>query len=77
MISVNIYEAKTRLSALIGEVENKGESVLICRNGKPVAELRAAVSVPDPFACDPALKVTFHKSPALPLDPEDWPEAFA
>jgi len=77
MISVNIYEAKTRLSALIREVENKGESIRICRNGKPVAELRAAVSVPDPFACDPALKVTFHKSPALPLEPEDWPEAFA
>ena len=36
---VNIHEAKTQLSALLAEVEKTGEKVLICRHGKPVADL--------------------------------------
>jgi antitoxin (DNA-binding transcriptional repressor) of toxin-antitoxin stability system len=39
MQKVNIHEAKTRLSALLADVEKKGETFIICRNGKPVAEL--------------------------------------
>ena len=39
MTTVNIHEAKTRLSALIAEVERLGEKVTICRYGRPVAEL--------------------------------------
>ena len=35
----NIHEAKTRLSAVLTEVEQKGETFVICRNGRPVAEL--------------------------------------
>jgi len=38
MDRVNVHEAKTRLSALLAEVEG-GKKILICRNGKPVAEL--------------------------------------
>ena len=36
--TVNIHEAKTRLSAILVEIE-KGESYLICRNGKPIADI--------------------------------------
>ena len=39
MQKLNIHEAKTKLSAVLLEVEQKGESFLICRNGRPVAEL--------------------------------------
>ena len=35
---VNVYEAKTRLSALLAEVE-AGGSVVIARAGRPVARL--------------------------------------
>lgn len=38
MKTVNIHEAKTTLSALLAEVE-RGEEVVIARNGKPVAKL--------------------------------------
>ncbi|HCE44392.1 MAG TPA: type II toxin-antitoxin system prevent-host-death family antitoxin [Lentisphaeria bacterium] len=38
MQSVNVHEAKTRLSSLLAEIE-KGKSFLICRNGKVVADL--------------------------------------
>ena len=36
---VNIHEAKTNLSQLLLEVEEKAEKIQICRNGKPIAEL--------------------------------------
>jgi len=36
---VNIYEAKTRLSALIAEVERTGEEIVIRRHNVAVAKL--------------------------------------
>ena len=36
---LNIHEAKTKLSAVLMQIEKTGKSVVICRNGKPVAEL--------------------------------------
>jgi len=36
--SINIYEAKTRLSKLVDQAA-AGQDVLICRAGKPVARL--------------------------------------
>lgn len=39
MKTVNVQEAKTKLSALLDEIEKTGEKVLICRHGKPVADL--------------------------------------
>jgi prevent-host-death family protein len=38
--TVNIHEAKTHLSKLLERVEN-GETIVIARAGKPVAELTA------------------------------------
>jgi prevent-host-death family protein len=38
MVQVNVHEAKTQLSKLLALVE-EGETVVIARNGKPVAEL--------------------------------------
>ena len=35
----NIHEAKTHLSRLIDQVE-QGEELVICRAGKPIAQLR-------------------------------------
>lgn len=35
---VNVYEAKTKLSALLAQVES-GEDVIIARHGRPVAKL--------------------------------------
>ncbi len=41
-LTVNIFEAKTNLSRLIGKVE-QGEDVIIARAGKPVARLTGLV----------------------------------
>ena len=75
MITVNTHEAKTKLSALLAAVEERGEWVRICRNGKPVADLRPATRSTDPLLVDPRLAgIQFAEDPSLPLRPEDWCE---
>lgn len=73
MIKVNTHEAKTRLSELIRRVE-RGESVRICRDGKPIADLRPVEHTLDPLRQYDDLKgVIFHEDPTEPLSEEDWP----
>jgi len=73
----NTHEAKTRLSKLLADVEATGEVILICRNGKPVAELRpVTVTRTSPLAKNPRLQsLRIVEDPVLPLDPDDWPES--
>ena len=75
VIAINTHEAKTRLSELLADIEERGEVFVICRNGKPVAELRRVQAIVDPLRGDARLRgVVFHEDPALPLDAEDWPD---
>lgn len=74
MRTLNIHEAKTRLSAILADVEKTGEAFLICRNGKPIAEL-----IPhkkrDRLAPHPVMSgIDIRYDPVEPLDPDDWPE---
>ena len=47
----------------------------ICRNGRPVAEIRPISKVRDPFTQSPRLTgVKFNEDPVLPLREDDWPE---
>lgn len=39
MTRINVHEAKARLSAYLNRVE-AGETVVICRRNRPIAELR-------------------------------------
>jgi len=49
--------------------------VRICRNGRPVAELRPIRASRDPFQQDPQLMgAESLEDPTAPLDPEDWPD---
>ena len=36
---LNIHEAKTKLSAVLMEIEKTGRRFVICRNGRPIAEI--------------------------------------
>jgi prevent-host-death family protein len=80
MITVNTHEAKTKLSALLAAVEEKGESILICRSGKPVAELRPARAVKvNRLTAHPDLKplwVAHDFDPTEPASEAEWPEEF-
>lgn len=75
MIKVNTHEAKTQLSKLLAVVEERGEVVVVCRGGKPIAELRPIRHRRGGLEQNPKLApVTFREDPSLPLAPEDWPD---
>ncbi len=76
MITVNTHEAKTHLSELLAKVESKHETVVICRNGTPVAELQPWRNVENPLHQSPKLKkVKFREDPRLPLSEDEWPSS--
>ncbi len=83
MITANMHEAKSRLSELVKAVEERGEVVVLCRNGVEVAEIRPrhrSVRAKADFSrvrTHPELRVDFAAGydPAEPLQPDelaDW-----
>ena len=77
MITANMHEAKTRLSELVKAVEERGEVVVLCRNGKPVVRLVPTDSCfVDHFRTDERLRAVFHEDANLPVPEEAWPEEF-
>lgn len=76
MIAVNTHEAKTRLSELLLKVEKSHETVMICRNGTPVAELLPWKKTQSPLRQSAKLKkVIIREDPSLPLSSEEWPSS--
>ena len=79
MITANMHEAKSRLSALVKAVEEDGETVILCRNGKEVAEIiRRRQPRRKPIrrlVVDPTLRVTFAPGydPTEPASDDEWP----
>ena len=77
MITVNTHQAKTTLSTLLAAVEEKGENVIICRNGKPVARLVPTNTRPlDHFRADPRLAGKLLENPVAGVPEEAWPEEY-
>lgn len=73
MRTVNVHEAKTGFSGLLAEIEQRGERIVICRNGKPVADLIPHHSV-DRSKPDPELgRIKIKFDPAEELSEEEWP----
>lgn len=76
MITVNTHEAKTNFSSLMHSVEKDMETVLVCRNGHPIAKINpldkpVKKGLPNPT---PALALNINYDPTEPLDKEDLPE---
>ena len=73
MKTVNIHEAKTNLSSLLGELEADRKTILICRNGEPVADLVPHQRT-DRTKSHPVLgKIKIRYDPVAPLTREEWP----
>ncbi len=69
---LKVHEAKTRLSSILAEVEEKGETFLICRNGHPVADLVPHVQK-SRLKPHPVLRrVRIRYDPTEPLTEEEW-----
>jgi antitoxin (DNA-binding transcriptional repressor) of toxin-antitoxin stability system len=78
MITVNMHEAKTRLSELVKVVEERDEVVVLCRDGKEVAEIRRRPReqpVRD-LTPDPRFHVEYAPGydPTEPLSEDEWPD---
>jgi len=74
MKTVNIHEAKTNLSSLLAGLEADHETIVICRNGEPVADLvphRRASRI----KTHPVLgKIKIGYDPVESLGNDEWPE---
>lgn len=72
MIKLNVHEAKTHLSRYLDRVE-KGETIVLCKRDKPIAEIRPIRSVrtePRPIGgCEGQFTI-----PPEFFDP--WPDEF-
>jgi prevent-host-death family protein len=78
MIRVNMHEAKSRLSELVQSAETKGDVIILCRNGEPVAQITPLVRRQiDRLKPHPDLKVKFKRGfdPVEPAAESDWPES--
>lgn len=80
MITANMHEAKSRLSELVKAVEENGETVILCRNGKEVAQITRRPAQKKQtirrLTGNPSLRVTFAPGydPIEPATENDWPE---
>ncbi len=73
MLIVNIHEAKTKLSSLLARIERSGEKVLVCRNGKPVAEIVACKKHKDRLQPHPVMgNIRINYDPVEPLAEDEW-----
>ena len=74
-----MHEAKTRLSELVKAVEERNETVVLCRDGREVAEIRRRVKrrVVRDLAPDPRFHVELSPGydPAEPLSELEWPDS--
>ena len=72
MKTLNVHDAKTHLSAVLVEIAEKGETFLICRNGKPVADLvphkEKSRLTPHPVL----RKIRIKYDPTEPLTADEW-----
>ena len=74
MKTLNVHEAKTRLSSVLAAVAEKGEKYVICRNGKPVADLIPHVKK-SRLTVHPVLgRVRVKYDVTEPLSADEWAE---
>ena len=77
MITINMDEARRRLSELVRAVEERNETVVLCRHGREVAEIRRRMKrrMARDLTPDPRFRVELAPGyqPNEPLT-DDWPE---
>ena len=74
MLLFNIHDAKSNLSGLVADVELKHETVMLCRNGKPVAQIVPITPLGSALKHSTKLgKIKLHYDPAEGLAADEWP----
>jgi antitoxin (DNA-binding transcriptional repressor) of toxin-antitoxin stability system len=75
MKTVNVHEAKTNFSSLLATLEADSETIVICRNGEPVADLVPHKRVNRIKAHSVLRKIKIGYDPVESLSHDEWPEA--
>lgn len=75
MRTVNVHEAKTQLSAILVEVERTGGTVVVCRHGKPVADIVPHRQRERGAVHGVMGKIVVKYDVTEELEEEEWPEA--
>jgi len=75
MKTVNVHEAKTNFSSLLSKLEKNSESIIICRNGEPVADLVPHRRTSRTQAHPALSKIKIGYDPVEPLSADEWPGA--
>lgn len=73
MKTINVHDAKTRLSSLLAEIEKSGRRIVICRNGKPVADLVPHQREASMGADKKLGAIKVHYDPTEEVSEADWP----
>jgi prevent-host-death family protein len=74
MLLFNIHDAKSNLSGLVADVETKHETVMLCRNGKPVAQIVPIKALGSPLKHSAKLgKLKLSYDPTETLAADEWP----
>ena len=73
MKTVNVHEAKTNFSSLLARLEEDSETIVICRNGEPVADLvpHKRVNRIKPHPILGRMKIKY--DPIEPASETEWP----
>jgi len=75
MSKVSAEEIEAKFAEFLAAVE-AGDTIVVCRDSKPVAELKPLPNTGSRLRTNPALRpVVFHEDPTKPLAPEDWQES--
>jgi antitoxin (DNA-binding transcriptional repressor) of toxin-antitoxin stability system len=75
MHKVSAEEIEAKFAKFLAAVE-AGDTIVVCRDSKPVAELKPVFQTGSRLRTNPALgPVVFHDDPMKPLDPGDWQES--
>jgi antitoxin (DNA-binding transcriptional repressor) of toxin-antitoxin stability system len=77
MSTVTEKEAKAQLPKLLAQIEKSGQPIVICRDGKPVADLVPHRKVKRNMKPHPVLsKIKILYDPTEPLSEEEWPKEY-
>jgi antitoxin (DNA-binding transcriptional repressor) of toxin-antitoxin stability system len=72
--ALSVYDVETQISAVLVEIEKKGEQFIIYRDGEPIADLvphhRKSRLTPHPVIS----KIHINYDPTEPLNEDEWLE---
>lgn len=74
MTTISVHEAKAQLSSLLLAVEQSGETVVVCRHGKPVADITPHRQRSRTQSHPVMSRIKIKYDPTEDIETDAWPE---